>query len=294
LFLEDGLKFAIKQNSSNCIAIYDTLRKKQLRILKNTSLPEIYVMLKLSNSKIISNDDNSLRIRNIYTGNCLKTLKIHGMIHRVVELSENVLVTVCYDKKITVWDIQENNKINSKDENKINNINNKECKAMRVYQSKLFAYAIVKLTKTEFAVSDGEDINIFDINKESETAIIVLRHPNASVTNLHYDEKLDVLLSLSVDVVVRLWDYRKSVCLNTIKFLANIIDEVRFVEPGVFLSCGVGGVVVWRFIGRECLMGVQVMKQGCKQVDVSGDKSVLAGVMKSKMAFWKASEVFKW
>ena len=221
-------------------------------------------LLKLNSNELVSGGkDKLIKIWNILTKTCLKTLIGHeGGISCVIMLSENQLVSSSEDKKLKLWDSKSGNCIKTfvgdfgKSLLKLNidqivgvgidntplmilEVNTEKC--LENYPTSNVSY-LLRFSHNEFASGTYDGlIKIWDL-QNGKCLRTLSEHDSYILCLLKLDSTK--LVSASYDKSIKIWSFKTGICLKTINVNCKMINCM------VKLN-------LWQFaIGTDCFIGI--------------------------------------
>jgi GTPase SAR1 family protein len=206
-FTTDGNSI-ISSSSDKTIHIWDRLTGRIMHILKGHSKEVCPIVALAGGKRLLSggiNDDQSIKLWDIQTGACIKTIKVGQIIEAVaVNVSGTRAVIGGHDGELTLWDLDSG-----------------ECLASLNGHSGIINS--VQMTSDQmFAVSGAADKTIKIWNLAAASCVASLEGHQGAVFSLALSPDDRIIASTGFqDETVRLWDLSSGDCLQVIKYDEN-------------------------------------------------------------------------
>ncbi|MGB3267583.1 MAG: NACHT domain-containing protein [Microcoleus sp.] len=204
--------------------------------------------------------DKTVKLWDIRTGECLKTLQGHGRVNSVsISPDGKTLASGSHDKTVTLWDIHTG-----------------EC--LKTFQGHTDTVRSVEISSDGRIVASGSSdktIKLWDIR--SGECLKTLRGHTNKVLSVAISPDNITLVSGSSDQTIRLWDIRSGECLKTLRGHTNRIRSVAISSNCVILA-SVGydqQVKLWDIKTGECLKTLQEHTDWLRSVAISPDGATL-------------------
>jgi WD40 repeat protein len=179
--------------------------------------------------------DNSIRLWDTNSGECLKTIKAgHSVMAASVSLDGRRAVIGGHEGKMTLWDIVSGERIT----------------ALKSHPLSSLVWAVKMTTDGRYAFSGSNDHTVKVWDLETGTCVGTLEGHQSDVHSVAISPDGTLIASTGFqDNMVRLWDWRSGACLKVIKqesYWAPI--SVAFIPDGSRLVVGAtdGGIYVYR------------------------------------------------
>ncbi|GMW00568.1 MAG: hypothetical protein AMXMBFR84_17050 [Candidatus Hydrogenedentota bacterium] len=220
--------------------------------------------------------DNTVKLWDLKTGNCVRKLKGHRKSVASVYLSRHgtVALSGCVDGTVRLWDI-----------------GRAEC--IRDMDGKGGTVSCVALSTTRnIIVSGHEDAALRFWRVEGVSGATVLRGHRGSVNCMSFQPELGIVISGSIDGSVRIWDLKSEE--TTLSFLAHEchVTGLSVCASGRYLaSSGVDGQIkLWDLNTVECVRTFQYGQKPVKSIALSIDARVLvSGSADGALRLWETS-----
>jgi predicted NACHT family NTPase len=204
--------------------------------------------------------DKTVKLWDIRTGECIKTLQGHGRVNSVsISPDGTTLASGSDDKTVKLWDIHTG-----------------EC--FKTFQGHTDAVSSVEISPDGRIVassSNDETIKLWTIR--SGECLNTLRGHTNIVRSVAISPDNTTLASGSSDQTIKLWDIGTGECLKTLRGHTNQIRSVVISSNGVILA-SVGydqQVKIWDIKTGECLKTLQEHTDWVRSVAISPDSATL-------------------
>jgi len=204
--------------------------------------------------------DKTVKLWDIRTGECLKTLQAHGRVNSVsISPDGTTLASGSDDKTVKLWDIRTG-----------------EC--LKTFQEHTDAVQSVEISPDgRIVASSSNDETIKLWNIRSGECLKTLRGHKNTVRSVAISPDNTTLASGSSDKTIKLWDIRTGECLKTLHGHTNRIRSVAISSNCVILA-SVGydrQVKLWDIKTGECLKTLQEHTDWVRSVAISPDSATL-------------------
>jgi WD40 repeat protein len=265
------------------INIYKSLGKNQTIIYDN--IYKIYSAAVLINGNIITASYKKLKVWDINSLKCIKSIDVGEHHLKSVILHGNNIITLSDEGEVKIFNSFEFNCIKSvlikgyrrffKNLHSLQN-NNFACSARsnegdyyiiildgnfeqikRLRHQSIWITCLVNIGENKFATPDIKDINIYDIYDDYKCLIINPGHDNR-VNTLIYHNESNLLLSSSDDATIRILDVDNNYsCIRSINANERIISML-LLSSEYFASVSEEGVVkIWKLDCCKCVNTIQ-------------------------------------
>ena len=204
--------------------------------------------------------DKTVKLWDIRTGECLKTLQAHGRVNSVsISPDGKTLASGSDDKTVKLWEIRTG-----------------EC--LKTFQEHTDAVQSVEISPDgRIVASSSNDETIKLWNIRSGECLKTLRGHKNTVRSVAISPDNTTLASGSSDKTIKLWDIRTGECLKTLHGHTNRIRSVAISSNCVILA-SVGydkQVKLWDIKTGECLKTLQEHTDWVRSVAISPDSATL-------------------
>ncbi|WP_292436510.1 TIR domain-containing protein [Methylobacter sp.] len=224
-FTTDGNSI-VSSSDDKTIRIWDRPTGRIKHILSGHSGTVDPVVALTDGKRLLSgatNDDKSIKLWNIQTGACLKTIKTEQTIWTAAANASGTRAVIGGDSgKLTLWDLDA-----------------AECLASLKGHSDI-VYSVQMTADQMFAVSGSEDKTVKIWSLATASCVASLEGHQSAVMSvaLSPDDRIIVSTGLE-DKTVRLWDLKSGDCLQVIKYNKNLFPtSVAFSPDGSRLVVG--------------------------------------------------------
>lgn len=204
----------------------------------------VITCLQFSGNRIVSgSDDNTLKVWNVTTGKCLRTLRGHTGGVWSSQLSGSIIISGSTDRTLKVWDIETG-----------------ICKHTLLGHTSTVRCMHLHGNKV---VSGSRDATLRVWNIETGQCLHILIGHLAAVRCVQYDGKL--VVSGAYDYTVKVWNAERAECLHTLTGHTNRVYSLQF--DGIHVVSGSldTSIRVWEVETGQCkhtLMGHQSLTSG--------------------------------
>ena len=211
----------------------------ELRMQANSKTTAMY--LKVFNNKLASgSDDKTIKIWNVHTGECIRTLIGHS--HYVLSLHlifSNYLASGSFDNSIKIW-----------------NIESGECLNTLTGHTKA-VYALQLLPDSSLASgSDDQTIKIWNVN--SGRCIRTLSGHTSFVYALQLLPN-NTLASASDDKTIRIWNHNSGECIRTLTGHSSGVFSLQSIGYNKLASGSWDSKIkIWNVTSGECVRTIHV------------------------------------
>ncbi len=211
---------------------------KSFKTLEGHTRPVQHLQL-LPNGELLSSSfGNILKIWDLKTLSCLKTLNLKEQILCVQILPSGEVVTGSDDSNLRLWDIE-------------------KMKCVKTLKGHLKPIEILQLLPSGSLASGSRDntINIWDLKAKKH--LKTLRGHNARVVCLQPLFN-DELVSGSGDKTIKVWDLKTGNCLKTLIGHGNIVHSIQILSSGELVSASADMTIkVWDLKTGNCLQTLE-------------------------------------
>jgi small GTP-binding protein len=241
-FTTDGNSIIFSSNDKT-IRIWDRLADRIMHILKGHSRAVSSVIALADGKRLLSgglSDDKSIKLWDIQTGACLKTIKTKQTIWTVaVNVKGTHAIIGGHDGKLTFWDLD-----------------TAKCLVSLNGHSDL-VYSVQMTADQMYAVSGSEDktVKIWDL--ATGRCLVSLEGHQGMVLSVALSPDDRIIASTGfTDATIRLWDLRSGDCLQVIKLDNSIYPiSVTFSPDGSSLVMGTteGLIYIYSFNTQQSI-----------------------------------------
>ena len=187
-----------------------------------------------SNRLITSFDDKTIKIYDLTTGICLKTLDKHqDWVSSILLISNNKFVSGSFDKTLKIWDL-----------------NSFECLNTLGNGKKVSFMCLISNHEIACGCDDGF-INIWNLNSLDVRSIKA--HDNCVVCL----KLIDTTKLASCSSRIKIWDLQTLKCIQTLDGHSNLICSLESITNEFLLSCSEDqSVKLWNVNTGECLNSI--------------------------------------
>ena len=257
------------------VAAEPTIKKKgrspQVKILEGHTRVVHGVAITADGRWVVSGSrDNTVRVWEVKSGNCLATLEGHTAYVLGVAMTADGrrVVSGSHDKTVRVWDVESGN-----------------CLAtLRGHTKGVQGVAVTADGRRAISSSDDNTVRVWDV--ESGNCLATLKRHSSAVGGVAMTVDGQRVVSGSYDKTVRVWDVESGNCLATLKGHIDAVTGVAMTVDGQRVVSGSedNTVRVWDVESNRCLAmleghtayvwGVAMTADGRRVVSGSHDKTV--------------------
>ena len=246
--------------------------------------------------------DKTVKLWDIRTGECLKTLQGHGRVNSVsISPDGKTLASGSHDKTVTLWDIRTGECLKtfqghtdtvrsveissdgriiasgSSDKTiKLWDIRSGEClKTLRGHTNKVLSVAISPDNITLVSGSSDQTIKLWDIR--SGEGLKTLRGHTNRIRSVAISSNCVILASVGYDQQVKIWDIKTGECLKTLQEHTDWLRSVAISPDGATLLSGSDDqtVKLWDINTGECLKTLRGYINSIRSVSISPDRTAI-------------------
>ena len=192
-----------------------------------------------SNRLISASQDNTIKVWDLKTGECLKTLNEHERwVTCILTISNNQLVSSSNDKTIKIWDLEKY-----------------ECVNSLISDSSVYSLCQLQDNKLATGRMDGL-IDIWDMNSLTIQETILAHDDWITSLKLIDNQRF---ISCSGDSLMKIWNIESFGCIRTLAGHSNIIYGFDFTHDGLLLSGSSDkSIKIWNIESGECLKTISL------------------------------------
>ena len=224
---------------------------KEVKISEKTFSSEVHkgsvnaLALTSDGKRIVSgSDDNTIRVWDLDTGACLKTLEGHTSSVKAVALTSDGkrIVSGSGDKTIRVWDLETGTCL----------------KTLEGHRDFLHAVALTSDDKRIVSVSWDSTIRVWDF--ETGSCLKTLKGHTSSVNAVALTSDGKRIVSGSGDKTIRVWDLETGVCLKILEGHWGFVTSLALTSDGKRIVSGSSDetIRVWDLETGACLNALKV------------------------------------
>ncbi len=236
---DDGLTLATGHLDGEIrLSQLETFHSLSVRLSCHTSQGFIWSVAFSSTGILASaGEDSTIKLWDITTGQCLRTLREHTGSVRTVAFAKdgNFLISGSDDRTIRVWDVTTGN-------------------CLQVLQGHQHQVWTVKVNQNSDLIASGSDdltIKLWQI--ETGHCLKTLTGHTDWIRGLAFSPRTGMLASGSIDKTVKLWDIETGECLQTFRGHTNGVFSVIFINERTLASTGIDGTIrLWDIESGKC------------------------------------------
>ena len=191
-----------------------------------------------SNKLISASDDKTIKIWNLETGECLKTLNDHkNYVNCILIISNNRFMSGSEDKTIKIWDL-----------------NTYECLNTLENDSKVSSLCLISESQVACSCLGGS-IHIWDLN--SFKNVKSFRAHDDWIKYLLLVDKTK-LVSCSISGKIKVWSLDTFECINVLEGHSDIVFYLELNSKGNLVSCSEDKTIkIWQIETGEMLKSIE-------------------------------------
>jgi len=227
----------------------------------------VYCLQVSGNVLICGSGDKTVRLYDLNTGECIKTLLGHtaGISCLQYEPSSNLLVTGSWDKSIRVWDVQTG-------EHQVFQAHMNGVRCLQFYGSTL--------------VSGASDKIVFIWNMNEGQCEFILKGHEGTVYCLQFDPQTNRLVTGSADKTVRIWNMKNGKCTGLLTGHRGDVYCLKLLKSHLITGSADATLRLWDLDSGECLR-IMVHTDAVYACSISEDGQVIAsGCADSAIRVW--------
>lgn len=265
VFLDNEKLFATASDDG-IIKLWD-FKKMEIKKTFNAQANKILTMIQVGEKLVSAGNDQKIHIWNFKDEESISENKLfvghYGVIHYLLELPNDKLMSGSYDKTIKCWDLKTG-----------------KCYETIKAENQGKVYSLTFINNAELAVGNDNNINIYQM-KAKKNIKVLEGHTDAvkEIISL-YVKKL--LISGSDDNSIRIWDLNTEKCVQILLGHKNQINSlVLFSENIIISSAEDSSLKFWDIesknlihsIEKVSINSIKVAKDG-RMVTVGTDKTI--------------------
>ena len=180
---------------------------------------KIVCLIELKSGSIASGSyDNTIKIWDINSRQCTKTLRESGKVLCLLEFEDNMILSGTNENRIQLW-----------------NVHNTDGQSLRKYEGHLlWVNCLVKCNEEYFAsASNDSDIRIWNY-RDGQNINVLKGHKNCILSMIQLNDGR--LCSGSADNTIKIWNWEKGTCESTITEQNNWIKTLYQLSNGYLLT----------------------------------------------------------
>jgi WD40 repeat protein len=187
-----------------------------------------------SNKLISGSDDSTIKIWNLDTSKCERTLKGHlDCVGSLLLTKNSKLISGSFDASIKVWDLKTFKCLNTLKE-----------------EFKVICLSIISNNQFVSALVDGT-INIWDLNSFNRASSFKAHDKSILCVKLVNDSRL---ITSSADKTIKVWDLNNKGCIRTLIGHSEAIFSMELNREGILISgCDDHTIKMWNIETGQCL-----------------------------------------
>ncbi|KAF2690614.1 WD40 repeat-like protein [Lentithecium fluviatile CBS 122367] len=224
-----------------------------------------------------ASDDETVKIWDASSGECLQTLESHRSYVRAVAFSHNStrLASASYDKTVKIWDASSG-----------------EClQTLEAYYEPVQSVAFSH-DSTQLASASYKTVKIWDVS--SGECLQTLEGHRGYVRSVAFSHDSTRLALVSYDKTVKIWDASSGECLQTLEGHRSSVRSVAFSHDSTRLASASYDktVKIWDASSGECLQVLEGHRDPVQSVAFSHDSTRLASASDDEtVKIWDVSSV---
>jgi WD40 repeat protein len=280
---------------------------------------EIYSLTLLPNTNLVSvSKDNTLKVWDMDTYLCIKTLKHEGPVTSIILLINGNIATCTWNKHIKIFSIDDdftclktihvhgfgdydaliqlsdgNIACTAKQNNDyciiiLDNNNDYNCiKVLRGHLAYILCFANLPNDKFASGSRDAK-INIWDINDEYNHIKRTLKGHGDWVLSLLVIPNKDILLSGSKDKTIRVWNIINYDCIEEIKSHINSVRSLLLLPNG-YIAAGYwyGCIKIWNLNDFEWVNTLEEHQNDITSLLLIKDGRIISASADKRIIIWK-------
>jgi WD40 repeat protein len=205
--IENKIKLNLSKNCGTLIKSYSG----------HCNLISSIKLIEDANKLITGSHDSTIKIWNLETGECYKTLNEHnGWVTSVILSENNQLISSSVDQSIKIWDLD-----------------SYKCKITLNNDAAICSMCLISNNKLAVGLIDGT-INIWNVN--DYTNIKSFKAHSDYIPCLKLIKNLNRLISVSFDKSNKIWDLETFECIKELDGHSDVIWCLEFTSDGNMLS----------------------------------------------------------
>ena len=203
----------------------------------------------ISNKLISVSIDSAIKIWNLETGECLKTLNEHELVSVILKIPNNKFISASIDKTIKIWDLNSYECLNTLTYESVAN-------SYILGTSGVYSLCLIPYNQIACGCADGSII-IWDLT--SLTKVKTFKAHNYFIQQLLLFDKTK-LISRSADTKIKIWNLRTFEKFKEIESESSI-NYLDLTSDGNLLSCSLEKTVkLWQIETGKILKSVKFEK----------------------------------
>ena len=193
-----------------------------------------------SNKIISASEDDTIKIWNLKTGECLKTMTDHkGWVTSILILPNNILISGSCDETIKIWDL-----------------NSYKCLNTLINQSRVYSICLISDNQIACGSRDGS-INIWNFENSIKVKSFKA-HDQWIPYLLSVDKTKFISCSGEIDKKIKIWNSKTFDCIKSLEGHTNKINHLELLSNINLISCSDDSTVkLWHIESGELLKSIQ-------------------------------------
>jgi WD40 repeat protein len=191
-----------------------------------------------SNKIISASDDKTIKIWDLESGKCLKTLKDHkDWVKCILTISNNKFLSGSWDNTVKIW-----------------HLNSYKCLKTLKNESGIFSLCLIADNQVACGCLNGL-INIWDLNRFNKVKSFTAHDDRIEHLKLADKSKL---ISCSSDKKIKIWNLDTFGCIKQLDGHSGWVNHLQLVPVGNLLSCSNDQtIILWKIITRNILKSIK-------------------------------------
>jgi WD40 repeat protein len=192
-----------------------------------------------SNKLITCSYDETIKIWNLHSGECLKTLNEHkNNVNCILIIPNNKFISSSDDKTIKIWDLN-------------------SYKCLNTLKNEFYVESLCLISDNQIACGCWNGtINIWNI--ANSTKVKSFKAHDSWIACLLLTDLKTNLISCSRDGTIKIWNLKKFECIKELEAHSNIVRYLKLTSKGDFISCSEDKTVkLWKKETGQLLKSIQ-------------------------------------
>lgn len=219
--------------------------------------------------------DNFIKIWEVDTGRCVRTLRGHTSAVKSLALTTKapLILSGSFDQSLRLWDIKTSEQLAS----------------YTFHTDRINSVVFVEAEQRAASAGDDKALNVFD--PMTGQLVFTLKGHTNSIKSLNWSESRNLLASASADNSVRLWDLTSRRCIKIFNGHKHWVNSVVWGEGHDFLASGSGDhtVKIWSIAAGTLSHTIEGHERFVNSVEWAPERDLLlTGSYDSKIKLWRA------